>query len=219
MWQDGHSGLRGHALMTRELGDTIPAALRQREREGLRLRPRARQAVQPVQQLDLVHHRVGRQDRASASVSSRGSRRSLGTSIWTELAEVAVFGSVPAVERDLYWKPRPSARSGDSRRGWRPSDLSRRTDNERRQPCLTRTERRQPSPETQGGMLPTVPLGTRRTTRPPQSSMKGRPGPTPRLRRTRCVSIKGGRAVNRGAAAVVGPDIETFDDHARRSRL
>ena len=24
LWQDSHSGLRGHALMTRELGDTIP---------------------------------------------------------------------------------------------------------------------------------------------------------------------------------------------------
>ena len=27
MWQDNHSGLRRHKLMTKELGDTIPALL------------------------------------------------------------------------------------------------------------------------------------------------------------------------------------------------
>ena len=30
MWQDAHSGLRRHKLMTKELGDTIPRSLRQR---------------------------------------------------------------------------------------------------------------------------------------------------------------------------------------------
>ena len=62
-WQDNRSGYRRHKLMTKELGDRIPAIGGQRERRRLRRRPRPGQAVQPVQRLALVHHRVGRRDR------------------------------------------------------------------------------------------------------------------------------------------------------------
>ena len=62
-WQDNHSGLRRHKLMTKELGDTIPALYANENVERLRRRPRTGQTVQPLQRLDLVHHRVGRQDR------------------------------------------------------------------------------------------------------------------------------------------------------------
>ena len=40
-----------------------------------------------------------------------GFETELGYFDLTELAGVTVFGGVPAVERDLYWEPRPSARS------------------------------------------------------------------------------------------------------------
>ena len=69
MWQDNHSGLRRHKLMTKELGETIPALYANEERRGLRLRPRPREAVHPLQQLDLVHHGMGTPRPASASAS------------------------------------------------------------------------------------------------------------------------------------------------------
>ena len=37
---------------------------------------------------------------------SHGVTRRRPTPHLTELAEVTVFGSVPAVERDLYWEPK-----------------------------------------------------------------------------------------------------------------
>ena len=35
MWQDKHSGLRRHKLMTKELGEKIPALYANDERQGL----------------------------------------------------------------------------------------------------------------------------------------------------------------------------------------
>ena len=50
-WQDPNSGPRRHKLMTKEIGDTIPA-LYANEHVRLRLGPGARQAVFALQRLD-----------------------------------------------------------------------------------------------------------------------------------------------------------------------
>ena len=104
MWQDNHSGLRRHKLMTKELGDTIPALY----------------ANENVADYDAVL--------APAKLFSpyngwrwyiteweaetglcfglvEGFETELGYFSLDELAEVTVFGGVPAVERDLYWEP------------------------------------------------------------------------------------------------------------------
>ena len=103
-WQDHHSGHRGHKLMTKELGDTIPAI----------------GATENVDDYDAVL--------APAKVFSpyngwrwyitewdaetglcfglvEGFETEIGYFDLTELAGATVFGTVPAVERDLYWQP------------------------------------------------------------------------------------------------------------------
>ena len=113
MWQDKHSEHRGHKLMTKEIGDTIPALY----------------AHENVKDYDSVL--------ASAKLFSpysnwtwfiteweaetgtcfglvQGFETELGYFELTELAEVTVLGGVPAVERDLYWKPMTL---GEIRRG------------------------------------------------------------------------------------------------------
>ena len=47
----------------------------------------------------------------------RGFETELGYFDLTELAEVIVFGSVPAVERDLYWEPQTLAEIRGQARG------------------------------------------------------------------------------------------------------
>ena len=145
LWQDNHSGLRRHKLMTKELGDTIPAICMPTTNVGrLRRRPRPGQAVQPLQRLALVHHRVGPRDRNCASASSRGSKWNLGYFDLTELAEVTVFGGVPAVERDLYWEPHDPGRDqeagvGDSSLANDGNRCNQRRNKEKERPCLTTT--------------------------------------------------------------------------------
>ena len=104
-WQDRHSRLRRHKLMTREIGDTIPALY----------------ANEDVQDYDSVvaHARlfspysnwtwyVTEWDRETGLCFGlvQGYEEELGYFDLTELSEVTVFGGVPAVERDLHWKPK-----------------------------------------------------------------------------------------------------------------
>ena len=103
-WQDNHSGPRGHQLMTKEIADTIPPLYANDGAGRPRRRPRPSQAIQSLQRLALVHHRVGPRDRTVLR-PRRGFEVELGYFDLTELAEVTVFGGVPAVERDLYWEP------------------------------------------------------------------------------------------------------------------
>ena len=103
-WQDPNSGLRGHALMTRELGDTVPTLY----------------ANENVKDYDSVvaHAKLfspysswtwyiteWQAETGLCFGLVEGFETELGYFDLTDLAEVAVFGSVPAVERDLYWKP------------------------------------------------------------------------------------------------------------------
>ena len=105
MWQDNHSGKRGHQLMTQKLADTIPAIY----------------AKKKVADYDTVLARaklfspysnwiwfITEMDPETGQCFGlvEGFERELGYFDLTELAETTVFGDVPAVERDLYWQPK-----------------------------------------------------------------------------------------------------------------
>ncbi len=104
MWQDNHSGLCRHKLMTKELGETIPALY----------------ANENVKNTDdvMAHAKlfcpyngwrwyVTEWDPKTGTCFGlvEGFETELGYFDLTELAEVTVLGGVPAIERDLYWKP------------------------------------------------------------------------------------------------------------------
>ncbi len=105
MWQDKHSGLRRHKLMTKELGATIPAI----------------RSTANVEDSDDVLARaklfcpyngwrwyITEWDPQTGECFGliEGSETEWGYFDLTELAETTVFGRVPAIERDLYWKPK-----------------------------------------------------------------------------------------------------------------
>ena len=114
-WRDNHSGVRGHKLMTKELGDTIPALY----------------ANEHVADYDAVLARaklfspygnwtwyVTEYDPETGTCFGlvEGFETEIGYFDLTELAKATVFGGVPAVERDLYWEPKTV---GEIRRGAR----------------------------------------------------------------------------------------------------
>ena len=104
-WENPNSGLRRHKLMTKEIGDTIPALY----------------ANEDVKDYDSV---LARAKLFSPYAGWRwyitewdpetglcfglveGYEEELGYFSLNELAEATVFGRAPAVERDLHWKPR-----------------------------------------------------------------------------------------------------------------
>ena len=105
IWQDKHSEHRRHKLMTKELGDTIPALY----------------ANENVQDYDgvvaiakLFSPYTGwrwfitewEAETGTCFGLVQGFETELGYFELTELAEVTVLGGVPAVERDLYWIPK-----------------------------------------------------------------------------------------------------------------
>ena len=104
-WQDNHSGRRGHKLMTKELGDRIPAI-------------GANNSVSDdddvVATAKLFSPYAGWRwyiTEWSAETGTcfglvEGFESELGYFDLTELAETTVLGRVPAVERDLYWEPK-----------------------------------------------------------------------------------------------------------------
>ncbi len=104
MWQDPNSGMRRHKLMTKELGETIPALY----------------ANENVEDYDsvLAHAKLftpfsnwtwyvteWQAETGLCFGLVEGFETELGYFSLDELAEVTVRGGVPAVERDLYWKP------------------------------------------------------------------------------------------------------------------
>ena len=105
MWQDNHSGLRRHKLMTKELGEKIPALY----------------ANENVKDYDTVLAHVKlftpfsnwtwyvtewQAETGLCFGLVQGFEEELGYFSLDELAEVTVLGGVPAVEGDLYWKPK-----------------------------------------------------------------------------------------------------------------
>ena len=104
IWRDKHSGLRRHKLMTKELGDTIPAI-------GATDNVSDYDAVLAPAKLFSPYNGwtwyITEYDAETGLCFGlvEGFEMELGYFDLSELAEVTVFGSVPAVERDLYWQP------------------------------------------------------------------------------------------------------------------
>ena len=104
IWQDHHSGRRGHKLMTKELGDTIPAI-------GATDNVADYDAVLAPAKLFSPYNGwtwyITEWDAETGLCFGlvEGFEAEIGYFDLTELAEVTVFGGVPAVERDLYWQP------------------------------------------------------------------------------------------------------------------
>ena len=104
-WQDRHSRLRRHKLMTKEIGDTIPALYANENVED-------QDSVVAFAKLFSPYNGwrwfITEWDRESGLCFGlvQGFEVELGYFDLTELSEVTVFGGVPAVERDLHWKPK-----------------------------------------------------------------------------------------------------------------
>ena len=104
MWQDKHSGLRRHKLMTKELADTIPALYVNENVEDYDTVLAPAKLFSPYTGWTWY---ITEMDPATGLCFGlvEGFETELGYFDLTELAEAKVFGQVPAVERDLYWKP------------------------------------------------------------------------------------------------------------------
>ncbi len=104
-WQDNHSGKRGHRLMTKKLAETIPAI-------GANEKARDYDDVLAPAKLFSPYNGwtwyITEMDPVTGQCFGlvEGFQKEIGYFDLTELAETTVFGSVPAVERDLYWEPR-----------------------------------------------------------------------------------------------------------------
>ena len=113
MWQDKHSENRGHKLMTKELGDTIPALYANEKVKDYD------SVLAPAKLFSPYSNWTWYITEWNAETGEcfglvEGVETELGYFSLDELAEVTVFGTVPAVERDLYWKP---TTLGEIRRG------------------------------------------------------------------------------------------------------
>ena len=105
IWQDEHSGKRGHQLMTQKLAEAIPAL-------GANENALDYDEVLAPAKLFSPYSNwtwyITEMDPVTGQCFGlvEGFEREIGYFDLTELAETTVFGGVPAVERDLYWEPR-----------------------------------------------------------------------------------------------------------------
>ena len=104
-WQDAHSGLRRHKLMTKELGDAIPTI---GATDGVDDYDEAVALAKLFCPHTGWRWYITELDSATGLCFGlvQGFETELGYFDLTELAETTVLGSVPAVERDLYWEPK-----------------------------------------------------------------------------------------------------------------
>ena len=105
LWQDAHSGCRRHKLMTKDLGDKIPAlgANENVEDNDDVLAPAKLFSPYTGWRWYITEWEP---ETGTCFGLVEGFEIELGYFSLTELAEATVFGSVPAVERDLYWEPK-----------------------------------------------------------------------------------------------------------------
>ena len=104
IWRDCHSGRRGHALMTRELGETIPALYANENASDYDAVLAPAKLFSPYSNWTWYITEWEAETGLCFGLVD-GFEMELGYFSLDELAEVTVFGSVPAVERDLYWQP------------------------------------------------------------------------------------------------------------------
>ena len=112
-WQDNHSWRRRHKLMTKELGDKIPAI---GANENVEDHDDVLAPAKLFSPYTGWRWYITEWDPETGLCFGlvEGFETELGYFSLDELAEATVFGSVPAVERDLYWKPMTI---GEIRRG------------------------------------------------------------------------------------------------------
>ena len=105
MWRDDHSGVRGHKLMTKEIGDTIPALY---ANEHVANCDDVLAFVKLFSPYSNWTWFITEWDAETGTCFGlvEGFEVELGYFSLDELAEATVFGGVPAVERDLYWQPK-----------------------------------------------------------------------------------------------------------------
>ena len=113
MWQDKHSEHRGHKLMTKEIGDTIPALYAHENVKDYDSVLASAKLFSPYSNWTWYITEWNAETGTCFGLV-QGFETELGYFELTELAEVTVLGGVPAVERDLYWKPMTL---GEIRRG------------------------------------------------------------------------------------------------------
>ena len=103
-WQDPNSALRRHKLMTKELGDTIPALYVNENVEDYDSVVAHAKLFSPYSNWTWY---VTEWDAETGLCFGlvEGFETELGYFTLDDLAEATVLGSVPAVERDLYWEP------------------------------------------------------------------------------------------------------------------
>ncbi len=105
VWRDDCSGLRGHPLVTKELGEKIPA---------LRTNETVEDSDDVIAQVKLFspysdwtwYITEWEAETGLCYGLVEGFETEWGYFGLAELAEAKVFGGVPAIERDLYWEPK-----------------------------------------------------------------------------------------------------------------
>ena len=105
MWRDNRSGVRGHELMTKELGKSIPALYAHENVENHDDVLAAAKLFSPYTGWRWYISEWQAETGICFGLVE-GFETELGYFSLDELAEATVFGSVPAVERDLYWQPK-----------------------------------------------------------------------------------------------------------------
>ena len=104
-WQDRHSRLRRHKLITKEIGDPIPALYANENVENYDSVLAHAKLFSPYSSWTWYVTEWNRETGLCFGLV-QGFEEELGYFSLDELAEVTVFGGVPAVERDLHWKPK-----------------------------------------------------------------------------------------------------------------
>ena len=104
MWQDKHSGLRRHKLMTKELGKKIPALYANENAADYDSVLAHVKLFCPYADWTWYVTEWNPQTGECFGLV-QGFEEELGYFDLAEMAETTVLGGVPAIERDLYWKP------------------------------------------------------------------------------------------------------------------
>lgn len=100
-WTDEYSGKRGHALMTKEVGNTIPPLYTNEDASEDEVVVQAKLFSPYSNWTWYITEWDGDSGLCFGLVD--GFATELGYFDLTELSEVTLFKGLPAIERDLYW--------------------------------------------------------------------------------------------------------------------
>ena len=228
MWQDQHSGKRGHQLMTKKLAETIPALYANESVADYDTVLAVAKLFSPYSNWTWYITEMDPATRTCFGLVD-GFEKEIGYFDLTELAKTAVFGGVPAVERDLYWEPKTLGEikhgsEGDSPHGegtGRGDTMTDETGTENHPPDVVNVEEflfGVVTEETadEAGDMETAgePDGDTETAdEPDDAGEQPAPAETEATEELKVVlSIRGGRATIGVRRPSADPHIETFDD-------